>query len=94
MWNTSPGGLPGWAGALDLVVDFPTALYMAAVQLDNGKVVGRLPAEEGGEHFGVVLEKGSGLTECVNDAIAQLHDDGTIDKLEQKWLTGSAPVLQ
>jgi polar amino acid transport system substrate-binding protein len=77
-----------------IVVDFPTALYMAAVQLDNGKVVGRLPAEEGGEHFGVVLEKGSGLTECVNDAIAELHDDGTIDRLEQKWLTGSAPVLE
>jgi len=77
-----------------IVVDFPTALYMAAVQLDGGKVVGRIPAEEGGEHFGVVLEKGSGLTECVNDAISELRDDGTIDELEQKWLTGSAPVFE
>jgi polar amino acid transport system substrate-binding protein len=75
-------------------VDFPTALYMAAVQLEDGKVVGRLPAEEGGEYFGVVLEKDSPLTECINEAIAALHEDGTIDRLEQKWLGGSAPVLE
>jgi polar amino acid transport system substrate-binding protein len=76
------------------VVDFPTALYMAAVQLKGGTVVGRLPAEEGGEHFGVVLAKDSPLTQCVNDAVAALHEDGTIDRLEQKWLSGSAPVLE
>jgi polar amino acid transport system substrate-binding protein len=76
------------------VVDFPTGLYMAAVQLKGGTVVGRLPAEEGGEYFGVVLEKDSPLTECVNQAIAALHEDGTIDQLEQKWLGGSAPVLE
>jgi len=76
------------------VVDFPTALYMAAVQLKGGTVVGRLAAEEGGEHFGVVLQKDSGLTECVNDAITALHEDGTIDRLAQKWLSGSAPVLE
>jgi polar amino acid transport system substrate-binding protein len=75
-------------------VDFPTALFMSAVQLEGGKVVGRLPAEEGGEYFGVVLEKDSPLTECVNEAIAALHDNGTIDRLEQKWLGGSAPVLE
>jgi polar amino acid transport system substrate-binding protein len=75
-------------------VDFPTGLFMAAVQLDGGTVVGRLPAEEGGEYFGVVLEKDSPLTECVNDAIAALHEDGTIDRLQQQWLGGSAPVLE
>jgi polar amino acid transport system substrate-binding protein len=75
-------------------VDFPTALYMSAVQLEGGTVVGRLAAEEGGEYFGVVLEKDSGLTECVNEAIAALHDDGTIERLEQKWLGGSAPILE
>jgi polar amino acid transport system substrate-binding protein len=77
-----------------VVVDFPTALFMAAVQLDNGKVVGRLPAQEGGEHFGVVLQKDSSLTECVNEALARVKDAGTLNELEQKWLTGSAPVLE
>jgi polar amino acid transport system substrate-binding protein len=75
-------------------VDFPTALYMAAVQLKGGTVVGRLPAQEGGEYFGVVLQKGSGLTTCVNEAISALREDGTIDQLEQQWLGGSAPVLE
>ena len=77
-----------------IVVDFPTALYMAAVQLEGGKVVGRLPAAEGGEYFGVVLDKDSPLTECVNQAIQAIKDDGTLDGFEQEWLTGSAPVLE
>ncbi|HEY7705585.1 MAG TPA: ABC transporter substrate-binding protein [Gaiellaceae bacterium] len=78
-----------------IVVDFPTALFMAAVQLDNGKVVGRLAATEGAsEYFGVVLEKDSALTPCVDNAIQQIKDDGTLDRLEQQWLTGSAPILE
>jgi polar amino acid transport system substrate-binding protein len=77
-----------------IVVDFPTALFMAAVQVDQGKVAGRLPAPEDGEYFGVVLEKDSSLTECVNEAIQAIKDDGTLDDLEQKWLAGSAPVLE
>jgi polar amino acid transport system substrate-binding protein len=76
-----------------IVVDFPTALFMSAVQLDNGKVVGRLAAD-GSEYFGVVLEKDSSLTECVNEAIQKIKADGTLDELEQKWLAGSAPVLE
>ena len=77
-----------------IVVDFPTALYMSAVQLEGGKVVGRLPAPEDGEYFGVVLEKDSGLTACVDDAILQLRSNGTLDRLQRKWLAGSAPLLR
>ena len=76
-----------------IVVDFPTALFMSAVQLNDGKVVGRLAAD-GSEYFGVVLEKDSSLTECVNEAIQKIKDDGTLEELEQKWLAGSAPVLE
>jgi polar amino acid transport system substrate-binding protein len=77
-----------------IVVDFPTALFMAAVQVEQGKVAGRLPAPEDGEYFGVVLAKDSPLTACVNQAIQAIKDDGTLDELEQKWLAGSAPVLE
>ena len=77
-----------------IVVDFPTALFMAAVQVDQGKVAGRLPAPDDAEYFGVILEKDSPLTECVNQAIQAIKDDGTLDELEQKWLAGSAPVLE
>jgi polar amino acid transport system substrate-binding protein len=76
-----------------IVADFPTALYMSAVQLDNGKVVGRLAAT-GEEYFGVIFEKGNSLRECVNQAIAAIKDNGTLDRLKQQWLAGSAPVLE
>ena len=76
-----------------VVVDFPTALYMAAVQLKGGKVVGRFAAD-GKEYFGLVLQKDSPLTSCVNEALARVKDAGTLDTLQQKWLGGSAPVFK
>ena len=77
-----------------LVVDFPTALFMAAVQLDGGTVVGRLPTAAEGEYFGMVFEKGNTLVECVNEALATLQEDGTLDELQEEWLGGSAPVFE
>ena len=45
-------------GQIDgLVVDFPTSLYVTAVQVPNGKIVGRLPAGE--EYLGYVFEEGN-----------------------------------
>jgi len=77
-----------------IVVDYPTSLYMAAVQVPNGTVVGRLPRlESAQEHFGLVTEKGSTLIPCLNQAISALRDDGTLDRLEQKWVVGSAPPV-
>jgi polar amino acid transport system substrate-binding protein len=76
-----------------VVVDFPTALYMSAVQLKGGTVVGRFAAS-GKEYFGVVLAKDSPLTTCVNEALQRVKDAGTLDKLQQKWLGGSAPILK
>jgi polar amino acid transport system substrate-binding protein len=79
-----------------IVVDFPTALFMAAVQVDNGTIVGRLPTKGEQEHFGLVFEKGNPLRDCVNDALQTLKDDGTLERLEQKWIVGkaNAPVLE
>lgn len=80
-----------------IVVDLPTAFYMAAAQLDNGKVVGQFEAPTGAdaEHFSVVLAKDSPLTTCVNEAIAALKDNGRLDSITQEWLSRqvSAPVF-
>jgi len=85
-------------GQIDgLVVDLPTALFMAAAEIKNGVVVGQLPNAGGTpEQFGMVLEKGSALTSCVTQAVDALRADGTLKQLEQQWLTASAgaPVLQ
>jgi polar amino acid transport system substrate-binding protein len=83
-------------GQIDaLVTDLPTAFYMAAAQLDKGKIVGQLPAGSGTpEQFGLVLDKGSPLTTCVSQAVDALKADGTLDKLVDQWLSqGGAPVL-
>jgi polar amino acid transport system substrate-binding protein len=83
-------------GQIDaLVTDLPTAFYMAAAQLDKGKIVGQLPSGGGTpEQFGLVLDKGSPLTTCVSKAVDALKADGTLDKLVTQWLSqGGAPVL-
>ncbi len=80
-----------------IVVDLPTAFYMAAAQLDNGKVVGQFPAPTSAdaEHFSVVLPKGSVLTTCINGAIKAMTDDGSLAAITKEWLSDkvSAPVF-
>ena len=79
-----------------LVVDLPTAFYVTAVQVPNSKVLGQFPAEPGGEHFGMVFEKGNSLRTCVNQALAKLRSNGTLKQLQQKWLAKAtgAPILK
>jgi polar amino acid transport system substrate-binding protein len=74
-----------------IVVDFPTSLYITAVQVPNAKVVGRLPAGE--EYFGLVFEEGNPLRDCANEAIAALDSDGTIAQLQEEWINASAPPI-
>jgi polar amino acid transport system substrate-binding protein len=79
-----------------LVVDLPTAFYVTAVQVPNSKVLGQFPTEPGGEHFGMVFEKGNSLVRCVNTALSKLRSDGTLKQLQQKWLAKAtgAPTLK
>jgi polar amino acid transport system substrate-binding protein len=86
-------------GQIDaLVVDLPTALYLAAADLKDGVVVGQVPSAVSGtvEQFGMVLEKGSSLTPCVSQAVDALRADGTLKTLETTWLTDAAgaPLLK
>jgi len=79
-----------------LVVDLPTAFFITAVQVPNGKIVGQFPTIGSQEYFGMVLAKDSPLTECVNEALAHLKDSGELSQIQQTWLSDkvSAPVLQ
>jgi len=79
-------------GQIDgIVVDFPTSLYITAVQVPNATVVGRLPAGE--EYFGLVFEEGNPLRDCANEAIAALRSDGTIEQIQEDWINASAPPV-
>ena len=86
------------AGQVDgLVVDYPTALYMAdpfVQQVKKSVVVGYFPNPEGStpEYFGTVLPKDSSLTPCVNLAIEELKADGTLDSITKEWLSDKTNV--
>ncbi len=75
-----------------LVVDLPTAFYITAVELDNGTIAGAFPAEQGGEQFGMLFQKGNALVPCVNQALAQLTAQGTLQAITDQYLGGQAGV--
>ena len=79
-----------------IVVDTPTAFYMASAQLDNGVIVGQLPSGTGTpDQFGLLLDKSSALTACASKAVDALRADGTLAKLQTTWLAeAGAPVLK
>lgn len=79
-----------------LVVDLPTAFYLAGVEVENGIIVGQLSASGTGDQFGLLLTKGSALTSCVSAAVDAITADGTLASITDTWLatnTGS-PVLK
>jgi polar amino acid transport system substrate-binding protein len=91
------------AGQADgVVVDYPTALYMAdpfVQQVHDSIVLAQFPndAVEGGEYFGTVQPKGSSLTPCIDLALKEMKDDGTLSDITDEWLSkktnvGEVPV--
>ena len=95
------------AGQVDgLVFDLPTAYYITAVEIPDASIVGVLPREDttaasesgaseaagGAEELGMLFEEGSELVPCVNQALAALRDDGTLDALEEEWLSRSGDI--
>jgi polar amino acid transport system substrate-binding protein len=80
-----------------IVVDLPTAFFLVgAEEVKDGKVLGQFPSVGGQEHFGMLFEEGNPLRDCVNEALAELKDDGTLAEIQQEWLENrtSAPVLE
>lgn len=84
-------------GQIDgLVLDLPTAFYVANAALKNGVILGQFAPKSGSEQFGLVLTKGSALTGCVSKAVDALRAKGTLAEIASQWLAKSAgaPVLK
>lgn len=79
------------------VFDLPTALYVSGVEIDGSSVVGQFPAAAGGttDEFGLLLEKDSPLTLCVNAALQALSESGELAAITNEWLSEftGAPVI-
>ncbi len=85
-------------GQVDAIVaDLPTAFFITAVQIPSATIVGQFQQQTGSpEQFGMLFEKDNPLVGCVNQALADMKSDGTLDAIEKKWLsqTVNVPVLQ
>jgi len=79
------------------VFDVPTAVYVSEFEIEGSSVIGQFPADAGGttDSFGIVLEKDSPLTGCVDAAITAITDNGDLDALASEWLSDyeSLPVI-
>jgi polar amino acid transport system substrate-binding protein len=72
-----------------IVVDLPTAFYLTAVEIPKSKIVGQFQAP-GGDRWGLLLQKGSKLTTCVNQALDKLSSAGELERLQKQWMGGDA----
>jgi polar amino acid transport system substrate-binding protein len=71
-----------------VVFDAATAYYIVNVEMANGVLVGQLPSDPGEqEHFSFVLDKDSPLTECVDQALLTMGENGELDSIAAEWLS-------
>ena len=77
-----------------IVTDLPTGFYITAAQVPGSKIAGQFSAP-GGDSFGLLLEKGSKLTPCVNEAIQKLDSSGELQRITDRWMgeAAGAPEL-
>ena len=67
-----------------LVTDTPTAQYISSAEISGSVMVAQFPST--GEHYGLLFAKGNPLVTCVNKALATLTSNGTLAKLQAKYL--------
>ena len=67
------------------------------MQIPSATIVGQFQQQTGSpEQFGMLFQKGNALAQCVDQALSAMKSDGTLDAIEQKWLsqTVNVPVLK
>ena len=74
--------------------DLPTALFLSAVMIEGSKVIGQFAADssDNPDQFGMLMEDGSALKECVDAALDALSQNGTLATIEAEWLQDATGV--
>ena len=83
------------AGQIDAALyDLPTALYLSAVVVDGGALLGQFPAaqSERPDQFGLLMEEGNPLKSCVDAALSALTESGELAAIEAQWLAEATGV--
>ena len=101
VFNSNADALqPLQSGTIDgLVIDLYTAFYMRDAQLENwdtpdpeAAIVGVFPDSAQTDTMGMVLQKDSPLTACVNEALAAIKANGTLDAIYDQWIAGGGEI--
>ena len=72
-----------------VVCDLPVEQWMVSNSFTDMEIIREVPT---GEQFGIAVSKDNpGLTQAINDALAEVKDSGAYDKLYEKWF-GMAPT--
>jgi polar amino acid transport system substrate-binding protein len=78
-----------------VVTDLPTAFYITAAQVPGSKIAGQFDTGEG-DNWGLLLQKDSKITPCVDKVIGDLTENGELKRLEDRWMgaAAGAPKLE
>ena len=82
------------SGQIDaLVTDVVTTVFLRDFEINGSEVIGQYPSQE---QFGILFEQDNPLRVCVNEVLADLRSDGTLEDLQQEWLQQylSVPTLE
>lgn len=83
-------------GQIDATVAaLPTALYATAVQVPEAKITAIVPKDPKDEGLGLLFEQGNPIVSWINEGLAAIRDNGTIDELVQEYLVAdpNIPVI-
>lgn len=97
--DTADVGAAMTANQIDAALfDLPTALFLSAVMIEGSTVIGQFAPDESDnpDHFGMLMEEGNPLKECVDAALAALKERGELAAIEAEWLqqTTGVPLIQ
>jgi polar amino acid transport system substrate-binding protein len=73
-----------------IVVDLATAFELTS-EVKHSTIAGQFSAP-GGDHWGVLMSKGSPLAGCVDKEVSKLTSDGTLAQLSKRWISSAAKV--
>jgi polar amino acid transport system substrate-binding protein len=82
------------SGQIDaLITDLVTTVYLRDIEIKGSEVIGQI---ETNEPFGMLFEEGNPMVDCVNQVLAEIKDDGTLQELQDKWLQDylGVPILE
>jgi len=74
-----------------IIVDLATAFDLTSTELPHTTIAGQFKAP-GGDNWGLLMSKGSPLTSCIDRAVSSLRADGTLTKLDQRWIASANSV--